>query len=172
MSSRNLLPDKKNTKSSQQNTDFLILNICSVIMQSVRRQRSSLRSPSKLPVKSPRKSPTKTQRKKATIRTPSPTKTTRNSKDVKKSQSDSGLSSSFRRLSITPKPPNSRPNSVLSRKFHSSIKRGLTTFTASSIEDVAFLIREEKFKNVIVMAGAGISCPSGIPDFRLVLISW
>ncbi|KAF3686792.1 NAD-dependent protein deacetylase sirtuin-3, mitochondrial [Channa argus] len=35
-----------------------------------------------------------------------------------------------------------------------------------TLEDIAKNIRERQFKRVLVMAGAGISTPSGIPDFR------
>jgi len=35
-----------------------------------------------------------------------------------------------------------------------------------TLEDIAENIKENKFKRVVVMAGAGISTPSGIPDFR------
>lgn len=35
-----------------------------------------------------------------------------------------------------------------------------------TLEDIAGNIRERKFKRIVVMAGAGISTPSGIPDFR------
>lgn len=35
-----------------------------------------------------------------------------------------------------------------------------------TLEDIAEKIRERKFKRIVVMAGAGISTPSGIPDFR------
>ncbi|XP_056121742.1 NAD-dependent protein deacetylase sirtuin-3, mitochondrial isoform X1 [Rhinichthys klamathensis goyatoka] len=35
-----------------------------------------------------------------------------------------------------------------------------------TLEDIAENIKESKFKRVVVMAGAGISTPSGIPDFR------
>ena len=45
-------------------------------------------------------------------------------------------------------------------------KRYFSTFNASSVNDIANLIKHGKCKNVIVMAGAGISTPSGIPDFR------
>lgn len=35
-----------------------------------------------------------------------------------------------------------------------------------TLEDIAKSIREQQYKRVLVMAGAGISTPSGIPDFR------
>ncbi|KAM4592247.1 NAD-dependent protein deacetylase sirtuin-3, mitochondrial isoform 2-T2 [Odontesthes bonariensis] len=35
-----------------------------------------------------------------------------------------------------------------------------------TLEDIAKSIREQQHKRVVVMAGAGISTPSGIPDFR------
>lgn len=35
-----------------------------------------------------------------------------------------------------------------------------------TLQDVAELIRKKECRRVVVMAGAGISTPSGIPDFR------
>uniref|UniRef100_UPI00398EFAA6 NAD-dependent protein deacetylase sirtuin-3, mitochondrial isoform X2 n=1 Tax=Pristiophorus japonicus TaxID=55135 RepID=UPI00398EFAA6 len=35
-----------------------------------------------------------------------------------------------------------------------------------TLEDVARLIRNKEFRRIVVMSGAGISTPSGIPDFR------
>lgn len=35
-----------------------------------------------------------------------------------------------------------------------------------TLEDIAKNVREQRYKRVVVMAGAGISTPSGIPDFR------
>ena len=35
-----------------------------------------------------------------------------------------------------------------------------------TLEDVSNLLKSEAVKNVVVLAGAGISTPSGIPDFR------
>lgn len=35
-----------------------------------------------------------------------------------------------------------------------------------TLEDIAKGIREQEYKRIVVMAGAGISTPSGIPDFR------
>lgn len=40
-----------------------------------------------------------------------------------------------------------------------------------TLEDIAKNIREQKYKRVVVMAGAGISTPSGIPDFRYKISS-
>lgn len=35
-----------------------------------------------------------------------------------------------------------------------------------TLKDVAELLRKKECQRVVVMAGAGISTPSGIPDFR------
>lgn len=35
-----------------------------------------------------------------------------------------------------------------------------------TLQQVAKDIRERRYRRVVVMAGAGISTPSGIPDFR------
>ena len=139
-------------------------------MESVRRQKASLQSPIKQPIKLARKSPAKKQARKISSHASNSVKARKKSKKVKKSQST--LTPLFRRLTITPKPPTSRrPSTSFSRNFHSGTNRGLCTLTPSTIEDIAGLLREEKFKNIIVMAGAGISCPSGIPDFRFVLFN-
>ncbi|XP_022778951.1 NAD-dependent protein deacetylase hst2-like isoform X2 [Stylophora pistillata] len=83
------------------------------------------------------------------------------------SRSDTRLTSSFRKLSITPNPhPPSRSKSTIPRKAKSSHVRGLNSYAVNSVEDIVNLIKEGKCKNIIVMAGAGISTPSGIPDFR------
>ncbi|XP_008308442.1 NAD-dependent protein deacetylase sirtuin-3, mitochondrial [Cynoglossus semilaevis] len=55
---------------------------------------------------------------------------------------------------------------------HVDGRRGLCTRDGSSevkgltLKDIAKNIRESQYKRVVVMAGAGISTPSGIPDFR------
>ncbi|XP_034049830.1 NAD-dependent protein deacetylase sirtuin-3, mitochondrial [Thalassophryne amazonica] len=43
---------------------------------------------------------------------------------------------------------------------------GGTTVNQQSLEDIAKNIKDQKHKRIVVMAGAGISTPSGIPDFR------
>ncbi|KAF4082860.1 hypothetical protein AMELA_G00133210 [Ameiurus melas] len=40
------------------------------------------------------------------------------------------------------------------------------TIQNMTLEDIAKGIREREYKRIVVMAGAGISTPSGIPDFR------
>ena len=35
-----------------------------------------------------------------------------------------------------------------------------------TLDDVSDLLRNQAVKNIVVVAGAGISTPSGIPDFR------
>lgn len=65
------------------------------------------------------------------------------------------LNKSFQRLSV--KDQNKPPV----KKFSSS-----SGSTCKSLEDVARLILKGRSKNIVVMAGAGISTPSGIPDFR------
>ena len=44
--------------------------------------------------------------------------------------------------------------------------RGSGNQSVKSLTDVASLLQNEAVKNVVVVAGAGISTPSGIPDFR------
>ncbi|XP_076114799.1 uncharacterized protein LOC143082818 isoform X1 [Mytilus galloprovincialis] len=77
-----------------------------------------------------------------------------NSTPVYKTQSET---------SILPKPPN-----VLERGINRA--RRLSTSTGmkpvKTLDDVSDLLTSEVVKNVVVVAGAGISTPSGIPDFR------
>lgn len=44
--------------------------------------------------------------------------------------------------------------------------RGSGNQFVKSLSDVASLLQNEAVKNIVVVAGAGISTPSGIPDFR------
>ncbi|XP_052065410.1 uncharacterized protein LOC127705184 isoform X2 [Mytilus californianus] len=77
-----------------------------------------------------------------------------NSTPVYKTQSET---------SILPKPPN-----VLERGLNRA--RRLSTSAGmkpvKTLDDVSELLTSEVVKNVVVVAGAGISTPSGIPDFR------
>lgn len=133
----------------------------SVLMRSTKAQR--------LPMVSPRKSPVRKSSSNGSIRTVSPVKrpTKQKTKALAANNSDSGLVSSFRKLSITPNPhPPSRSKSTSPRKSKSSHVRGLSSYAVNSVEDIVNLIKDDKCKNIIVMAGAGISTPSGIPDFR------
>ncbi|CAH1259101.1 SIRT3 [Branchiostoma lanceolatum] len=92
-----------------------------------------------------------------------------------KSKSETSLATSFQKLSVketkTSVPgqqKSARAISTSSRKSSgtsfSTSSRGGKTF--AGIDDVARYILANKCKNVVVMAGAGISTPSGIPDFR------
>lgn len=47
-----------------------------------------------------------------------------------------------------------------------SSRGGSAPVEPQTLEDIAKNIREQQYKRVVVMAGAGISTPSGIPDFR------
>ncbi|XP_048241850.1 NAD-dependent deacetylase sir2A-like isoform X2 [Haliotis rufescens] len=82
------------------------------------------------------------------------------SSPIYKTQSDTSLVSGMRNLSLreqndsTSRPPPPR------RGFYS----GKTTIR--NLSDVAEVIRNQQVKNVVIVAGAGISTPSGIPDFR------
>ncbi|GAA6027305.1 hypothetical protein JCM8097_002577 [Rhodosporidiobolus ruineniae] len=57
------------------------------------------------------------------------------------------------------------PPSSPSKKPHRAFPH-LSAADKPTLEDVARLIRDGKAKNIIVMAGAGISTAAGIPDFR------
>ena len=139
--------------------NFVLL--VSALMRSTKAQR--------LPMVSPRKSPVRKSSSNGPLRTVSPVKRPSKQKTstLAANKSDTGLVSSFRKLSITPNPhPPPRSKSTSPRKPKSSHARGLSSYAVNSVEDIVNLIKDDKCKNIIVMAGAGISTPSGIPDFR------
>ncbi|XP_069580679.1 NAD-dependent protein deacetylase sirtuin-3, mitochondrial [Brachyistius frenatus] len=57
-----------------------------------------------------------------------------------------------------------RPDAMATRGLSSG--GGGASGEQQSLQDVAQNIRDQKYRRVVVMAGAGISTPSGIPDFR------
>lgn len=130
-------------------------------MQSTKLQR--------LPLASPRKTPVQKSASSSPHRTISPVKrpTRKKTNSLSPRHSDTGLVSSFRKLSISSSPhPPSRSKSTSPRKLKSNYVRKISTAAVNSVEDLVNLIKGDKCKNIIVMAGAGISTPSGIPDFR------
>lgn len=130
-------------------------------MQSTKLQR--------LPLAPPRKTPERKSASSSPHRTISPVKrpTRKKTNNLSPRHSDTGLVSSFRKLSISSSPhPPSRSNSTSPRKLKSNYVRKISTAAVNSVEDLVNLIKGDKCKNIIVMAGAGISTPSGIPDFR------
>lgn len=82
-----------------------------------------------------------------------------NSSPVYKTQSDSALSANVRNLTIN-------DNKLGSPVKRTIFGRGSGNQSVKSLTDVASLLQSEAVKNVVVVAGAGISTPSGIPDFR------
>ncbi|XP_033112291.1 NAD-dependent protein deacetylase sirtuin-3-like [Anneissia japonica] len=81
-----------------------------------------------------------------------PKRNTRQKAGPKKSSTS--LEKSFEKLSL-------REKSTSTRSSSSSAK-----YTCKTLEDVARWILNKRSKNIVVMAGAGISTPSGILDFR------
>ncbi|CAH1787246.1 unnamed protein product [Owenia fusiformis] len=77
--------------------------------------------------------------------------------------SESSLNDRLKNLSI-----NDRTQSKNKSNSKSSTTRKYSTnaVTCHNLEDVARYITSKRAKNIVVMAGAGISTPSGIPDFR------
>lgn len=82
-----------------------------------------------------------------------------NSSPVYKTQSDTALSANIKNLTIKDNQLNNAPK----RTF---FNRTSGNQSVKTLTDVASLLQNEAVKNVVVVAGAGISTPSGIPDFR------
>ncbi|XP_038044293.1 NAD-dependent protein deacetylase sirtuin-3-like [Patiria miniata] len=79
---------------------------------------------------------------------------------LRSSQSDAGIAKAFQKLTIQER---KSASSAQSRRS-SSASGG--SHVCKSLEDVARWILTKKCHSIVVMAGAGISTPSGIPDFR------
>lgn len=141
--------------------DAFFFRTAAIIMRSTKSQR--------LPLASPRKTTVRKSSSTSSLRTMSPHKQRSKQKPapLAANQSVAGLVSSFRKISLAPTPhPPLRSKSTSPRKPKLNHVRGLDTNAVKSVEDIVDLIKTERCKNIIVMAGAGISTPSGIPDFR------
>ncbi|XP_002739688.2 uncharacterized protein LOC100376942 [Saccoglossus kowalevskii] len=80
------------------------------------------------------------------------------------SKSDSNISAAFHKLKLQDN--NHRSVAVSQTKRTLTTTRKSKSTDCNTIEDIARFILNKRCKNIVVMAGAGISTPSGIPDFR------
>ncbi|XP_005099479.1 NAD-dependent protein deacetylase sirtuin-2 [Aplysia californica] len=76
------------------------------------------------------------------------------------SDSDSGITSGMRDLNLRQRTPTKHFENR--RTFCSNGSRTIVR----NLTDVANMLKDNHAKNVVIVAGAGISTPSGIPDFR------
>lgn len=59
-----------------------------------------------------------------------------------------------------------------SRSSQGTPSASVKSSSRGGLASVARLVKLGRCKNIVVVAGAGISTASGIPDFRLVFLSW
>uniref|UniRef100_A0A2C9M6S3 Deacetylase sirtuin-type domain-containing protein n=1 Tax=Biomphalaria glabrata TaxID=6526 RepID=A0A2C9M6S3_BIOGL len=96
---------------------------------------------------------------------PSPPRARRygtNGRSGNQSDSDSGITAAMHDLNLGQRSRTPPKQFETRRTFGSNGN----CMILRNLRDVANMLKEEQAKNVVIVAGAGISTPSGIPDFR------
>ncbi|CAL1541335.1 unnamed protein product [Lymnaea stagnalis] len=96
---------------------------------------------------------------------PSPPRARRygsNGRSGNQSDSDSGITTGIRDLNVGQRSRTPTKHFETRRTFCANGSRVILR----NLQDVANMLKDEQAKNVVIVAGAGISTPSGIPDFR------